>query len=738
MDNTVFYPKQMYNTSKEKKEEELNIKEKLNEFQYKEYLKKKEDDETVVRTRFTLINIDSRDRNVNPVNITSDLSKKLVSNPMSLTKNSKRIRFNMSDHKFTVNDRILIKNVEPASCTLINSIQLLSESQYALIKISEHGLTEDLISNGYNMNIEGILGISNTNKIGNIFINTLNDVFKVILFSSNSTNTTLSFFNETIDVTTSTDKIVDLLANTTTTTIVDLLTNYVVIKLPYTYRVGIETTGLLEFETTIIEYTIPDIIKLTPDSIYGIAPYYINADYPVDPSRIQGFHLITSTTTTYITVDVNVVATQTIQNTGGNNVIIAKIIKTKDGYPIMNDYAINLQQNFTNVVSVELASSEFYNSEKNIRDFPTSQVNNKLHWQNLEDGDHVYSIEIPAGFYIQSSKFITNILTKMNEIERITSTEIEKQYHNFEFIIDEHLNTISIKCFKLVKIDDKPLNITKTLINNKERLILKVKHTDNDVNIGDEFKVDGSDSIKSIKAAFINGTFTVSEVDRINQTYSAIMPFLNVELGGNDTGGGSNVSVKLTLPIKLLLDRDDTFGKILGFRDVGKINAVTKFKSEIQSSDLYELERTPLLDTTGNVLNEIVSQYNFSGQFSYFFMYMNEYKGIISNSNLDFAFSKILLSGIPGDFLFNSFVSQPVIFEEPISQLSEFRIKFLYPDGNLVQFNNIDHSFTLKITELITHPKSTRLSSKLFLKDNTFKKKDLDEADEDFDYNAGY
>jgi len=93
-------------------------------------------------------------------------------------------------------------------------------------------------------------------------------------------------------------------------------------------------------------------------------------------------------------------------------------------------------------------------------------------------------------------------------------------------------------------------------------------------------------------------------------------------------------------------------------------------------------------------------------------MYINDYECVINNSNQPTAFAKILLSSNPGDILFNTFVNYPLEFDFPISTLNELNIKFTYPDGTLVDFRNIDHSFTLRIIEKIIKPNNTGINSK--------------------------
>ena len=51
-------------------------------------------------------------------------------------------------------------------------------------------------------------------------------------------------------------------------------------------------------------------------------------------------------------------------------------------------------------------------------------------------------------------------------------------------------------------------------------------------------------------------------------------------------------------------------------------------------------------------------------------------------------------------------------FDFPLSTLNELQIKILFPDGTYPDFRNIDHSFTLKITEMIMNPYNTGKNSK--------------------------
>ena len=100
-------------------------------------------------------------------------------------------------------------------------------------------------------------------------------------------------------------------------------------------------------------------------------------------------------------------------------------------------------------------------------------------------------------------------------------------------------------------------------------------------------------------------------------------------------------------------------------------------------------------------------------------MILNDFSNIITSNELNNAFSKILLTGNPGDILFNTFVQAVKVFDEPLAQLNELNIKFVYPDGTLVDFNNINHSFTLSIVEQINRPTNTLLNTRFEFDNNS-------------------
>ena len=72
-----------------------------------------------------------------------------------------------------------------------------------------------------------------------------------------------------------------------------------------------------------------------------------------------------------------------------------------------------------------------------------------------------------------------------------------------------------------------------------------------------------------------------------------------------------------------------------------------------------------------------------------------------STNTIDDIFAKILLPSGSGSIYYDTFTSTPKEFyDKPVRELNEIEIKFVDNNGDLVEFNGYDHSFTLEIIEL--------------------------------------
>jgi hypothetical protein len=302
----------------------------------------------------------------------------------------------------------------------------------------------------------------------------------------------------------------------------------------------------------------------------------------------------------------------------------------------------------------------------------------------------------------------------MNAIERITSTPEKKIFNDFLINYNLFTQEITFSAFKTENIPNS-LKVDIVTINSIQYFRLIVNHPNNLVQINDSITISNSNAIGIITTNFINKTHTVYEINK-NNNYSILLGSINqistsnnnLTLTLTDTGGAS-INIKSKAQISLLFNYKDTIGNVIGFKNVGHPNAITDYKKTISNFDSY-LNDTKL-NTVGNIV-ETPILLNFTGNNNYYLLYLNDYELVNNSNNQSPAFAKILLSGAIGDILYNTFVNFPIEFDFPISTLNEIKIKITYGDGSLPDFRNIDHSFTLKIVELVNFPKYTGINSK--------------------------
>lgn len=87
---------------------------------------------------------------------------------------------------------------------------------------------------------------------------------------------------------------------------------------------------------------------------------------------------------------------------------------------------------------------------------------------------------------------------------------------------------------------------------------------------------------------------------------------------------------------------------------------------------------------------------------------------IVNSTNVLDTFALLNLNESPNMLISNQFLSEPKIFYEgPLSTLSVMDFRVMEPSNYFYNFNGLDFSFTLKITELIDIIKNTNISSRL-------------------------
>jgi hypothetical protein len=651
--------------------------------------------------RSTLVNIDSSFRNRYPKNIIKTDTKVLPTNPITLSENSNYLSFNYPNHGLESGDSIIIQNVEGISKILSGSFYLINNFNYVLINfgdnfinmnyknvVSELKITIDIFGEQIESNFINDCNIPFNYLIGPKTILILNDIPKNnhIYIEPVAKAIFGSFDEEQINK------------------------NCLFFELPYNFINKTDTF-----------YNLAQSFKISYNHVGGIGLGFINSNYPINNYNYQSSQQVYSITdANNFVIYLNYQSYGNYQ-VGGSNVQVAKIINSLVGYPDADNYIINLKKSFNNVVNIELVSTEFPYIDVIVK----TGINDKLYWRNIDDGNHIYQVSIDEGFYTALT-LLDKITENINKVERIISTSTNKIYNNFEINLESGIQKISFKPFNLSNLPNS-LSIVKTSINQEDYYVLSVIHPKNIVEVGDmitiadavaitmEEIIDNTEIIFSIDPTYINKEHIVYNVNLENESYDIILgktTEINRETASFSARGGEDIKVKSKSKASFHFNYPDTIGEILGFKNVGDDFSITDFKSEITNQDMYANSNN--LDAVGNEINYTSGFFNMSGKYNYFLMYLNDIEYIFSNNNLSSAFAKILLSGNPGDILFNTFVSlSGNIYSKnfPISTLTELNISFVYPNGSRLNFRNIDHSFTLRITEEIVQNENTYLNS---------------------------
>uniref|UniRef100_A0A6C0EEF4 Uncharacterized protein n=1 Tax=viral metagenome TaxID=1070528 RepID=A0A6C0EEF4_9ZZZZ len=655
----------------------------------------------------TLLNIDSSFRNINPKHIYISNNKILNNNPLVFTKGSNIITVNYNNHNLSINDNIIIQNVVGLNKILYKSLYLINNLKYFVINIDDNMIDLDYknyVNESIYINIELYKNQSSSNYINNIPLNSLIGIKQCLI--GNDIINNLNTINK--------QALINLCNNIYQTYNDEILnTKFIFCNLNIPY-IDANNNDFL---------SIDQIFQISYLHINGIKLGNINSNYPINNYFYQSYQTVSKIINeNSFEISLNYTSYGN-SSSGGSNIQIYKILNSITGYPDANKYVINLKKSFNNVTNIELISTEISYIDLLI----SKNINDKLYWKNIEDGDYIYIAQIDEGFYT-SITLLNKLKSIMNSIPRINNSITNQLNNNFDINLNTDTHIITFEPFNLTKLANS-LSLKINIINNIKYYILNVNHPNNLVDINDTITISSSNNvtiydennitqINSIDSSYINKTHQVYAININNSTYDIIIGKINeitISLSTTTSAGGENILIKSKTKISFLFNKSDTIGDILGFINVGSQYSITDYKSSITNQDLYIYSNN--VNSVGNSINYANGFFNLSGSFNYILMYINDIEYIYSNNNLPSAFAKILLSGNPGDVLFNTFVRQPNnIYSKtfPINTLTDLSILFLYPDGSLVNFRNINHSFTLKITEEKLVNDNTYLNSKLF------------------------
>ena len=631
------------------------------------------DNETIVKIKKTYINVNSEYRSTKPSLVISD-SVHLENDPLSFTSNSRNMTISHIGNLYNIGDRIRLLNVSTKLIKLRtvsasgNGIEFTDGSDYVLIRYS-HNIPLTYVGTDIKVQISDVKGKLDSTYINNIPLSYINILHTVYLKKT------------PVDVPSS---------------------DYFYIKIPKSFS-GVYTHETYNFN---IQFY----------SISGIPLNYINSKYPIDIDHNQGFLTITEKTDNGYIVELQKTAITTVTQ-GGPNIMVAKVERIEQGYPNQNCYKIDLPIIFNRIKEVNLISTEFPNSQKTIR----KDVNDKIYWQNQDDGDYIYSLTLDSGYY-DIDDLIKEIEDKFYNTSRITINETPEfigkydSNHVINVKVNKNTNEVIFKSYKSTTLNnpiigvDPDLQEQEALDNFPTNTIFKLtlEHKNHGLSIGDKITISGAIEHMGISADIINQEHEIVEVGSIEQ-YSINLPLLNLSSTRTHTEGGVKCTILSPNIFRLRFNENDTVGEVLGFRDVGEDYAITKYSHELKNSEVYEED--VLFDQYGELITYTNNALKMFGD-NYILMVIKQFSSLVDTGTIENAFAKILLTEKPGTILYNTFVSIPKVFLEPLIELHELEFEFYSSDGSLYNFNGLDHSFTLEIVTELEDGLGTNISSK--------------------------
>jgi hypothetical protein len=473
-------------------------------------------------------------------------------------------------------------------------------------------------------------------------------------------------------------------------------------------------------------YTLSDYnFRLTNLALAGVPLNQINAIYPINVGHLNGYHIIKNVTKDTYTIELasRAITNQATFKGGGKCIYVARIRNITVGYTNPNQYSIDLGDVLHNVISVRLVSSEIPNTEKAIRNSPVNRANNKIYWNDIDDGDYLYMIAIPPGNYSPSelAKAMSDAFyatPRISAIDDATRMALGITYTDRHFIqptININTDEVMFRSFKefilqtpiievVPDVSDDPTvpvdpNVTYQLTFNHPRHGMPVA--------GQTILIQGAVNHKGILGSVINGEKVVSEIIDDN-TYRITLPKFNLIDNRAETGGGVNVFVYIPDFFRMRFDQPDTLGGVLGFRDPGSPTSVTPYTTVVSNNDKYEFESNK--NAVGQPIMIKNNALQLSGE-NYIIMVAEPIRTLLAIGRVKNAFAKILLCDSPGRILYNTFVPVTHYFEDPIHELFRLDISFYTPDGNLFDFNGVEHSFTLEIVTISDIPEGTGINA---------------------------
>lgn len=414
----------------------------------------------------------------------------------------------------------------------------------------------------------------------------------------------------------------------------------------------------------------------------------------------------------------------------GVNIQLGTISGFIEGFPNSNNFVINLDKSYSNICAIKMISSEIPNVIQNVNDSLENSlvqngnlkhiqnINNKFYWENILD-EGIYSIELEPGFYL-FNKLKDTIESKISQIKRnfIYPNSYLYDYNlaTIDFNTENNITKINFfniyqypDCFELMEYEE---------FNNQNICIIKIFHQNHNLKKGDMIFITDSQDYYFISKKYINTLLGHQIINVINNNYYQIkITNINKIKNTGNTKGGKSIKIKYYANFRLFFDFPDTIGSLIGFTLVGYKNSITSYSGFFQNYTITNMEpyyndvKKIITVNNSSKISDINLTYN-KTNFRYILLLAENLNNNYNPGGISY-FYKFLLNGLPNSYLYNTFVQTPVYFNPPIKILNNLNFTFILPNGSLVDFGNLNLSFTLEITTIDNLPENTNISTNL-------------------------
>ena len=411
---------------------------------------------------------------------------------------------------------------------------------------------------------------------------------------------------------------------------------------------------------------------------------------------------------------------------------------------ILNDVAVNVNgrsdyESMANVLNAFVMSGTAFNPSNFWRPFYFSGYTNAA--QSAPIKQIVYKEQLPNHYTVTLPRIVNNVKSM-----RLISTEIPNTVNN----ITERNNIITIQLqYYTAKIErwiEVPLDPDESLFNfilvtldvglyTLESLIQHMKQKINAAckrstmkQYGDLFDItfDNSTGVINIRSRRQEVRFHLKFYSELTGLISIVNPGNPTEVLGKSQGVvtsyardlwymlgfpwpyeiGSDGSNKYTL----LLTNQVAFGLHSVFAETHINNdmfdrtkpAVEASFNEIYTSNLATGKYASLNTYKPYRYPDISVKYIYLVLRGYKSInHINQYNNVISFKDSDI-FAKVLLDAPPGNTCYNTYIDNPLIFLNAQDKIESLEISWIDEQGSLVDFNKVDHSFTLELIHYVT------------------------------------